>query len=151
MRHTFFTKPAAWKAAGKFIDSEGNSSRAVGETKVVHLEDVWEIRGRMKILGEAPAEYENVYQVRPMDPGKGHTTWTAANPVLGRLDGVFSVVGPVILSSYRSSNGKYLGVEAMNLVEDGSYLVSGSLFVNGTRASAWEITLRAEEEPSGEK
>jgi hypothetical protein len=61
--------------------------------------------------------------------------------MLGKLQGVFSVVGGSILSIFHSSDGTYQGTEHLALIDEDSYRACAMLLFNNRKLSSWQVEL----------
>jgi hypothetical protein len=95
----------------------------------------------MKVLSSPPVEFVSAYSIDL--PGRDATTlkWTAENAMLGKLQGVFSVVGDSILSIFNSSDGAYQGTEYLTLVSPQNYRACAMLLFSGRKLSSWQVEL----------
>lgn len=145
MEHTFLLKPGTWNATGHFITPDGAVARAEGRTTITHAPDLWRLQGVMRILLDEPLEFQNDYEITPVDKGALAARWISRNPGLGDLRGNFALAGDAIISIYHSEDGAHEGSETMLLLADGSYLSRGALFNDGRLASTWAFMLRRED------
>jgi hypothetical protein len=95
----------------------------------------------MKVLSSPPVEFVSAYSIEL--PGRDATTlkWTAENAMLGKLQGVFSVVGNSILSIFHSTDGTYQGTEHLALVDENNYRACAMLLFNHRKLSSWQVEL----------
>jgi hypothetical protein len=98
----------------------------------------------MKILSSPPVEFVSAYSIEL--PGRDASTlkWTAENAMLGKLLGVFSIVGTSILSIFHSTDGTYQGTEHMAQVDADNYRACAMLLFNQRKLSSWQVTLTRE-------
>jgi hypothetical protein len=61
--------------------------------------------------------------------------------MLGKLQGVFSVVGASILSIFHSTDGTYQGTEHLALVDEDNYRACAMLLFNDRKLSSWQVEL----------
>ena len=85
------------------------------------------------------AVYE-LYEIAPSDR-PGTLCWQSHNPALGTLRGMFEIVGPCIVSAYRSADGRYSGTETLRQLDADTYENVGVSFADGKRMSAWTAQL----------
>jgi hypothetical protein len=149
MKHTFLFEPGIWKATGVFWTADGRALEAEGTSEVTHSKECWMIAGRLRVLASPPVEFLNIYCMQA--PGKDALTspWTMENASLGKLHGIFSVVGPSILSMYRSEQvaGGYQGTEHLMQVDEEHYIAYGILLMDDRRLSSWRVELKRETPP----
>ena len=95
----------------------------------------------MKVLSSPPVEFVSAYSIDL--PGRDASTlqWTAENAMLGKLVGVFSVVGNSILSIFHSADGSYQGTEHLALVDADNYRACAMLLFNNRKLSSWNVQL----------
>lgn len=142
MKHTFLFEPGVWKASGTFWTADGRELEADGRSEVSHAKECWMIAGKLRVLASPPVEFVNIYCMQP--PGKDALTspWTMENAALGKLHGIFSVVGPSIMSLYRSEQGTYQGTEHLLQIDEQVYHAYGILLMDDRRLSSWRVELR---------
>src|SRR5690242_14848955 len=102
MKHTFLFEPAAWDAAGEFIDADGVSRPSRGEAVIVHEAGQWISEGVMRIDATPPLELRNRCTVNPPGTGQSTTTWTAQSEEAGTLYGTFLFAQDAIVSVFSS-------------------------------------------------
>jgi hypothetical protein len=112
-----------------------------GETAIEHGDKVWSLNGFMELKRDEPVRFYNNYTIQPILPGRDHTAWTSVNPSLGTLVGRFMIVGDIILSRYRSEDGKYSGTESLRMVDPKTYENRGFAFQESNKLSSWQVTL----------
>jgi hypothetical protein len=141
MNHTFLYEPGVWTLTGMFWSADGQGMAVDGSTEISHGPHCWLLAGRMRVLASPPAEFVNVYNIQI--PGKDAlaSKWTSENSSLGKLHGVYTVVGPAILSLYRSEQGGYLGTEHLEQITADQYSAYGVLLMDDRRLSSWQVTL----------
>jgi hypothetical protein len=144
MHHTFLFEPGIWKAAGTFWTADGRALEADGRSEVSHAKECWMIAGKLRVLASPTVEFVNIYCMQP--PAKDVLTskWTMENATLGKLHGIFSVVGPSIMSLYRSEQGAYQGSEHLLQLEEDRYEAYGLLLMDDRRLSSWRVVLKRE-------
>lgn len=146
IRHRFLFEEGRWTASGSFLDADGKTHPASGNTAVVHGADGWMLDGVLNVHIEPPQSFRNTYRIGPFDSA-GCASWTSVNAFFGPLEGHFVVTGETILSVFRSVDGRCRGVEALRLEANGSYAARGAFFVDGQRLSSWTMILVADIEP----
>lgn len=144
MRHTFLFEPAVWSVGGTFWAGDRRPIDAQGRIEIAHRESCWLLGGSMKILSSPPVEFVSAYSIEL--PGRDASTlkWTAENAMLGKLLGVFSIVGASILSIFHSTDGTYQGTEHMAQVDADNYRACAMLLFNQRKLSSWQVTLTRE-------
>ena len=146
IRHRFLFEEGRWTASGSFLDADGKTHPASGETVATHGADGWTLDGTLNVHIEPPQSFRNIYRIGSFDEA-GCASWTSVNAFFGALEGHFVVTGETILSVFRSVDGRCRGVEALRLATDGSYAARGAFFVEGQRLSSWTMTLVRDVEP----
>jgi len=141
IRHTFLMEEGYWMATGEFFDQFGNAIPVEGSARVTHGKELWRSQGVMKLDGQGGQEIENNYEIRPFEEGKDYTGWTATNPALGKLTGLFVIVDDSIISTISSEDGQISGIEYMVKVSDYHYRSRGFIFRNGEKVSSWAAEL----------
>jgi hypothetical protein len=141
LKHTFLFEPAVWSVGGTFWAGDRRSIGAQGRIEITHRDTCWLLAGSMKVLSSPPVEFVSAYSIDL--PGRDATTlkWTAENAMLGKLQGVFSVVGDSILSIFNSSDGAYQGTEYLTLVSPQNYRACAMLLFSGRKLSSWQVEL----------
>lgn len=140
MEHTFLFAEADWHAEGTYLSEEGETLSARGSSTVSHREDVWIADGGLDVQTEdGPIEFRSTYRIRPFTEGDRVTTWTAENPALGLLQGVFVVMEDTILSQYQAGEGGVAGAETLRQIRDWEYEARGLLRLGKDRFTAWAL------------
>ena len=141
LKHTFLFEPAVWSVGGTFWAGDRRQIDAQGRIEITHRDTCWLLAGSMKVLSSPPVEFVSAYSIDL--PGRDATTlkWTAENAMLGKLQGVFSVVGDSILSIFNSSDGAYQGTEYLTLVSPQNYRACAMLLFSGRKLSSWQVEL----------
>lgn len=143
MKHTFLFAEAEWEAEGSYFTDTGETLPASGSSIVSHGKDIWMVDGGLEVeTEEGPVEFRSTYRVRPFEEGERVTEWTAENPALGLLRGVFVVLGDTILSQYRAAEEAAGGAETLRRVGDGTYEVRGLVRLGKGKVAAWALGLR---------
>jgi hypothetical protein len=141
LKHTFLFEPAAWSVSGTFWAGDRQPTDAQGRIEICHRESCWLLAGSMKVMSAPPVEFVSAYSIEL--PGRDATTlrWTAENAMLGKLHGVFSVVGGSILSVFHSDDGAYRGTEHLALIDPDNYRACAMLVFNHRKLSSWQVHL----------
>ncbi len=142
MRHTFLFEPGVWALSGTFWTEDEKSIAVDGRTEISHSKECWLLAGRMRVLASPPAEFVNVYNIEVPGQDALSSKWTSENSTLGKLHGVFAVVGPAILSLYRSEQCGYHGTEHLRMISPNEYEAFGVLLMDDRRLSSWQVTLK---------
>ena len=143
MKHTYLFRPGRWRAEGTYYDGADRALPLTGWSEVLRTQQQWTLDGALEVQLPTPLRFTNRYQLRETNFPQT-LAWESYNPALGTLTGTFEVVGPNLLSQYRSSDGVYSGFEILTLQADGSYQNTGLSLKSGRRMSAWTALLRAE-------
>lgn len=133
--HTLFAREGRWQITGSTVDVAGNPNIVVGFVIVAHRNDVW-------IIDEQINESENQYEAAPLTPDATATSFRGTNGVLGLISGAYVFFEDVILTTYRSDDARYAGVEASRLMDADRYECRGALFLDGGHVSSWSLTLQ---------
>jgi hypothetical protein len=141
MRHTFLYEPGVWTVSGMFWSADGEGIPVEGRTEISHGKECWMLAGRMRVLTSPPAEFVNIYCIEPPGRDALASNWSSENSTLGKLHGVFTVIGPCILSVYRSEQGGYQGTEHLHQITVDQYEGYGVLLMGDRRLSSWHVTL----------
>lgn len=107
------------------------------------------IAGKLRVHASPPVEFLNIYCMTPPSKDALTSKWTMENPALGKLHGLFSIVGPSIMSMYRSANGGYYGSEHLFQIDEDRYEAYGLLLMEDRRLSSWRVELKREAVTSG--
>lgn len=143
VKHTYLFRPGRWRAEGTYYDEADRALPLTGWSEVLRTQQQWTLDGALEVQLPTPLRFTNRYQLRETNFPQT-LAWESYNPALGTLTGTFEVVGPNLLSQYRSSDGVYSGFEILTLQADGSYQNTGLSLKSGRRLSAWTALLRAE-------
>ena len=143
VKHTYLFRPGRWRAEGTYYDEADRALPLTGWSEVLRTQQRWTLDGALEVQLPTPLRFTNRYQLRETNFPQT-LAWESYNPALGTLTGTFEVVGPNLLSQYRSSDGVYSGFEILTLQADGSYQNTGLSLKSGRRMSAWTALLRAE-------
>jgi hypothetical protein len=127
MSHTFLFEPGVWMVTGMYWSADAQGIALEGRTEISHGRECWMLAGRMRVLASPPAEFAS--------------KWTSENSTLGRLHGVFTIVGKAILSLYRSEQGGYQGCEHLLQITADQYEGYGMLLMDDRRLSSWQVKL----------
>lgn len=140
--HTFLFREAEWEAEGVYLTEDGLVLAARGSSSVSHQEDAWIADGSLEVQrSEGPVEYRSRYRIRPFREGERVTRWTADNPALGTLRGVFVVLEDSILSQYGAEGKGVAGAETLRRIGPWEYEVRGLLRLGEDRIGAWALRL----------
>jgi hypothetical protein len=141
LQHTFLFEPAVWSVGGTFWAGDRQPIDAQGRIEISHRDTCWLLSGSMRVLSSPPVEFVSAYSIGL--PGRDASTlqWTAENAMLGKLVGVFSVVGNSILSIFHSADGSYQGTEHLALVDADNYHACAMLLFNNRKLSSWNVRL----------
>lgn len=143
VKHTYLFRPGRWRAEGTYYDEADRALPLTGWSEVLRTQQQWTLDGALEVQLPTPLRFTNRYQLRETNFPQT-LAWESYNPALGTLTGTFEVVGPNLLSQYRSSDGVYSGFEILTFQADGSYQNTGLSLKSGRRMSAWTALLRAE-------
>lgn len=141
MHHTFLYEPGVWTLSGMFWSADAQGIAVEGRTEISHGKGCWMLAGRMRVLASPPAEFVNIYTIEAPGSDALESRWTSENATLGKLRGIFTIVGPAILSLYRSEQGGYYGTEHLRQLAPDQYEATGVLLMDGRRLSSWHVTL----------
>ncbi len=141
MQHAYLFEPGAWQANGVHINEAGESFAVTGESVITHEEGLWRVRGTLQLTDDPEISFQTDYRLKPFPDDADSTTWVSENPVMGRLEGRFALVGEAILSVYRSTDGKHQGTECLHRLASDRYQGFGTLFRGETRVSSWSVEL----------
>ncbi|HEY8509280.1 MAG TPA: hypothetical protein VIL32_13025 [Steroidobacteraceae bacterium] len=142
MSHTFLFQPGRWSGFGTFWTADDKAVSAEGRTEISHRDDCWLIAGSLRVLSSPPVEFVTNYSIcPPATPDATTLKWTSENPVLGKLHGLFTVIGPSILSVYHCSGSAYRGAEHLAQIDENTYEACGVLILEDRRLSSWRVQL----------
>ena len=137
MRHRYLFDEGEWGIGGTYFDPAGHGVPVEGRAVVSHEPGQWLLEGAWTIMSEPPVEVDSRYEIVPFGE-TSFTTWTANDPVLGWLNGSFTVVGDTILSTFTTDDGQR-GMEAMRQVGDSAYENRGALIEGERPVSTWSL------------
>ena len=144
MEHTYFFQTTVWSASGTYYDAEGRSFLLMGEVQVRRTASEWTLAGTLTVRSDPPVQFSNSYRIaRTETPDT--LCWESYNPALGTLRGTFEIVGPCIVSIYRSTEDGYSGTETLRQLDGQTYENVGVSFRNGRRISSWTARIHREE------
>lgn len=143
VKHTYLFRPGRWRAEGTYYDEADRALPLTGWSEVLRTQQQWTLDGALEVQLPTPLRFTNRYQLCETNFPQT-LAWESYNPALGTLTGTFEVVGPNLMSQYRSSDGVYSGFEILTLQADGSYQNTGLSLKSGRRMSAWTALLWAE-------
>jgi hypothetical protein len=141
MHHTFLYEPGLWTMSGMFWSADGAGMAVEGSTEISHGQHCWMLAGRMRVLASPPAEFVNIYTIEIPGRDALASKWRSENSSLGKLHGVFTLVGSSILSLYRSEQGGYMGTEHLHQMTPDQYVADGVILMDDRRLSSWRVTL----------
>lgn len=140
--HTFLFAPGDWRAEGLSFDGCGEPVAVTGFTRVSHEPGGWRNAGVMRLETDPPEEFQNTYTFAPIQPGAAATTWSSANPALGRLTGSLAAVADSLLLTGATADSRFTVCESLRMIEEATYEDRGALFECGELVSSWAVTLR---------
>ena len=136
--HAALFSTGSWKASGCFFDEKENATLAEGHTQIFRCSRHWFIRSSF-LLSDG-RKIENVYQVEAL--GGGVAEWTSRSSLLRECRGKFLVLGDLILSTFRSEDGQFSGLETLRKLDDSHYRNRGQLFFSKHKHSSWSFEFR---------
>lgn len=139
--HTFLFAPGDWRAEGTSFAGDGEPVAVTGLTRVTHEPGGWRNAGVMRLDTDPPEEFQNTYTFAPLEPGAAATTWSSANPALGRLTGSLAAVADVLLLTGATSDGRFTVCESLTMIDAATYEDRGALFADGELVSSWAVRL----------
>lgn len=137
MEHTYLFQNARWRAEGVYHAKDGAAYPLTGETVLARGADAWTLKGFLDVASQPPARFENAYAIRATD-NPAEFAWTAHNPALGTLEGVFTVLPGIITSAYKAADGVHSGSEMLLQVSEDEYKMQGVLNEDGEPQDWWE-------------
>ena len=140
--HTFLYNDGLWIVTGGYWDENGVRFESDGETRVIHTDGLWFIKGIMHVHSNPPTEYDNQYEVDPFLNNFPTTVWVSHSPVLGQLKGTFTVVEKAILSSFAGEDPSYTGFEFFMKIDNATYYNEGAFYKGKRRLSSWALTMK---------
>ena len=140
MVHTYFFQTANWAAHGTYYDEVGHAFPLSGAVRIEHSAAKWTLDGWLEVQSAPAVRFTNCYEITPSDR-PDTLCWQSHNPALGTLRGMFEIVGPCIVSAYRSADGRYSGTETLRQLDADTYENVGVSFADGKRMSAWTAQL----------
>ncbi len=147
MNHTFLFKEGYWQSSGTYTDSDNKTNNAEGFSNIIHNEDKWILNGSLQVIdGDNSREINNLYEITPVDKECHTASWFAENPSIGKLNGLFAIIGDVILSTFSSEEKQYSGVECIIRIDDDNYSIRGILLQEERKISSWSTNLKRVEQ-----
>ena len=52
MSHTYLFSEGIWKLAGRYIDVDGGVAQLIGQFRISHAPDAWDVAGYVTIINE---------------------------------------------------------------------------------------------------
>ncbi len=141
MRHTFLLETGDWEADGNYLSADQSMIPVAGKVKIRHHSRYWTNEGSMKLLLEPTVEFFNHYQIQPFSFDSDLTTWVSENPDLGKMHGVFVIVGDCIMSKYATVDGVYSGGEVLRQIDANTYENRGFALRGNEKLSSWVVRL----------
>lgn len=112
--HNWLFSPGVWEAKGTFWDGGVTERHGGGRSISRHLDDRWEIAIEVECEADPLHVIENTYVIpSPPEPGATVIEWYSENAVIGRLDGVYAVIGEAIVSQFASADRRHRGSETI--------------------------------------
>lgn len=139
--HTFLFEPGDWLAEGTSFDDAGAPVAVTGRTRVTHEPGGWRNAGVLRLETDPPEEFANTYTFAPLAPGAAATTWSSANPALGRLTGALAAVADAILMTGATADSRFTVCESLRMIDATTYEDRGALFADGELVSSWAVRL----------
>jgi hypothetical protein len=149
--HTYIFQEALWTAEGTYRDTAGAVYPVEGESTVSHGADSWSIEGNLRLFGDERAAFVTNCRVEPFAPAAAYTSWVSDSPHLGRMEGRFAVVEDVILSHFRSDDGRCGGSECFRRIDAHTYRGRGVLYRDGSLVSSWAVNWAMRRETGGKR
>jgi hypothetical protein len=147
MNHTFLFKKGYWQTSGIYTDSDNITNNAEGFSNIVHNEDKWILDSSLQVSdGDNSREITNLYEITPVDEECHTASWFSVNPSVGKLNGLFAIIGDVILSTFSSEDKQYSGVECIIRIDDDNYSIRGVLLYGEKKISSWSTSLKRVEQ-----
>jgi hypothetical protein len=144
VHHTWLFEPGQWIAEGLFWERGEAERRGRGYSIIRHESDSWAIEGEMEILADPIVRFRNLYQITPPKHEARVVPWQSKNADIGRLTGMFVVVGASIMSLFQSADRVYLGSECLTQLDAKHYQACGLFRSNDAAISTWSMTLSRE-------
>ena len=141
VEHTFLVKEGLWRVRGIYSDAEHDRAPVSGETRITHSEKVWISEGKMIVLTRDPIQFENRYEIEPLQQDSRISKWISFNPALGYLQGQIVVVEDSIIMSFVSESGRYTGSEYFSKKDERTYTSRGCLLKDSELLSFWAVEL----------
>ncbi len=133
--HTLFVREGRWQISGSTVDVAGNPNIVVGFLVVAHYDGKW-------LVEEQINESSNRYETEPLAAGATATEFAGTNGALGAIRGAYVFFEDVILTTYRSTDGHYTGVESVRMLDPDRYESRGALFLDDGHVSSWSFALQ---------
>jgi hypothetical protein len=133
--HTLFVREGRWQISGSTVDVAGNPNIVVGFLVVTHDCGKW-------LVDEQINESTNRYEAEPLAAGATATEFDGNNGAIGAITGAYVFFEDVILTTYRSADGHYSGIESVRMLDDDRYESRGALFLDDGHVSSWSLTLQ---------
>jgi hypothetical protein len=141
VQHTYLFERGRWSARGTLVDAQGDQASLSGSASVEHGENVWNVLGDLDAGPGVCCGFPGRCTLRPLSPRQEQAEWEAHDDRLGRLSGVFLMVGDSILSTGASDDGRFVVSEWMQQVDFDRYVARGVLLEEGARVSSWALEL----------
>lgn len=143
MKHTFLFEEGVWEIEGTYNDERNRTIVAKGETKVTHKKDNWIVENELNLKreGREPLSVRNTYTAVPFKENSDYSSWVSDNEYIGKLKGIYVVIGDTIISSYTAEHGDYIGTDVMLMVSEKKYRNRGCLVKGNRKISSWVMEL----------
>lgn len=138
--HSFLLCEGIWRVVGEYRDRHRCVSPLRGRVEIRHLTDTWNSLRTISVEGDAPLELSTIFEIVPLT-ATGSTTWKAAAPPLGSLDGCLEITPGYIISLFSSTDGRYGGTEYLMRLDDNTYRCRGIIFADRDLISSWSAEL----------
>lgn len=141
MKHSFLLEEGEWATKGNYIDENNNQYDLSGEVKITHGKEKWMNQTDLILQKEEPLKIKNCFEITPFSDGLDYTDWRAANPEMGEMIGRFMVFDTCIISTYRTEDNLYSGIEYVTRYSEDHYICKGMAFKGDVKSASWTLSL----------
>lgn len=132
IEHSYLLREGRWQINGSMVDVAGNPNVMIGYAIVTHADGEW-------IVDEELNENTSRFVVAPVGEDRNATSFTGRDGISGAVHGTYAIFDDMILSSYRSDDGRYAASEVFVRQGEDAYVARGALFLRGGHVSSWSL------------
>jgi len=140
-RHTFLFREGLWKALGYYTDASGKIYTLEGESQISKKTDYMMADLRFTAVAGQPALFVQHFRIIPVQDEKDNE-WECCSLISGNIEGRIMFMNEYIFLMYNSPDGRFSGIENLEMVDEIHYKNHGYAFMNEQKMAAWTLDWR---------